>query len=341
MKHTLVITALALAATAALAQSTPRNTFRLASPGLTVKASVPAPPVETASAHGSLVATSGVSFGSVVPGTSASLAFSFSNTGGAPATGVFAQTEGQAVTLSSNSCGTLDAPVTLEAGGTCSVVVTWTPQSAGVLSQAVVRVFSSSTNGTQALALSGIPQVTTGVNFASLGNGAVPLNAANTAFYGPTPYNYVPSNCIDFWTVEGMLCAGNTVPAQSYRLATHPSSWPYGSATTWRNSVKGEKYLVVDLGQVRTFNKAYFYQANSDGLVTDVSLAVHHSPVGWADTGWVPLGSRAIPQTALYTTPQPLSFAPVSARYVRVGASNSGTVNSNYVELHGLQLFME
>ena len=111
-------------------------------------------------------------------------------------------------------------------------------------------------------------------------------------------------------------------------------------ASTWQNS-GGEHYMVIDLGQVRTFNAAYFYQTFSDGKVTSGSLAYASGALPTRTSGsW----TNAFSGWSLSnnTTPTRVGFSPVTAQYVRVGVSNNGSYGfSTFVELFQFKLFYE
>ncbi len=107
-------------------------------------------------ALGALAAASGSSsnFGAVSVGGQATQNFVFSNTGNASATGVAASVSGTDLSLVSNNCGTQASPVTVAAGGTCTVSVRYSPNAAGTLT-GTLSVASSATNSPSSLSLSG------------------------------------------------------------------------------------------------------------------------------------------------------------------------------------------
>lgn len=233
------------------------------------------------------------------------------------------------------SSGSLPGGLQLSSGGQLS----GTPSAvSGPVSFGVAAHYKTK----QALQTYTIPSIAaapvTGFNFASTQNGATILNYANTAYNGPNQYwptsNHTISNpCATIWAVTSMLCMGNSVVAGSYA----PANNYYVS--TWGSTSPGvPQYAVIDLGQARTFNTAYFYQANLDGRMNTAELAVSNSPLTYADAGWTAIGAPKSLSSTDYTA-QKMSFAPVTARYVRI----KGSVASGYsfVELRGLQLFYE
>ncbi len=106
-------------------------------------------------AEGSLVADVTASFGTVQVGSSASRTFTFTNTGTADATGVYAGlTAAGGLSLTANSCGTEASPGTVAAGQSCSMTVTWSPAASATLNS-TLTVRSSAGNDPQSLALTG------------------------------------------------------------------------------------------------------------------------------------------------------------------------------------------
>jgi hypothetical protein len=81
-----------------------------------------------------LSANTSADFGQVVVGQSASRTFTLTNKGNGPATNVAASVTATSLSLNNNSCGTSASPVTVQAGGSCSLTVTYSPTAAGSLS---------------------------------------------------------------------------------------------------------------------------------------------------------------------------------------------------------------
>jgi len=214
------------------------------------------------------------------------------------------------------------------AGQSCTVTLAFAPKSSGTKTASV-----SLLGWTAQLQGTAVAAPTKGMNFAGMINGATILNPTNINYFGPAPYSTaIDTNCANAaWYASSMLCANNTIGTQSYAPST---------ATTWNNSTKGPRYVVLDLGTTRTFNAAYVYQSPSDGRFTGVQLAVSNSPLPYADAGWTVLAPEMTVSDTVYT-PQRMGFGDVSGRYVRVMVRHNGTTYSNYVEIRGLQLFYE
>lgn len=214
------------------------------------------------------------------------------------------------------------------AGQSCTVTLTFSPKSSGPKSATF-----SLLGWTVQLQGTAVAAPTKGMNFAGMINGATILNPTNVNYFGPAPYSTaVDTNCANSsWYASSLLCANNTVAAQSYS----PSA-----ATTWSNSGKGPRYIVIDLGTTRTFNAAYVYQSPSDGRFTGVQLAVSNTPLPYADASWTVVAPEMTVSDTVYT-PQRMGFGDVSGRYVRVMVRHNGTTYPNWVEIRGLQLFYE
>ncbi len=138
-------------------------------------------------AEGSLVAATSADFGSVQVGGSVSRQFTFTNTGTSAATGVRAVLNpASGLSFTVNNCGTQASPVTVDAGQSCSMTVSWAPSSSGALS-ASLSVESSAANSPNALSLSGTATVPVDASFANvgilLGGDALPLtDSSSNAF---------------------------------------------------------------------------------------------------------------------------------------------------------------
>lgn len=144
----------------AAAQVTPIYQFQLAYPGMTAAPANPGgditPPESSGPAVGALSAPDGTDFGSVTQGAFVTRQFSFSNTGGSPATGVYADLTATAgLSLVSNTCGTAGAPVAVLPQQTCSFSVQLGGANAANLLSAGVWVNGVFTGAPASFALSG------------------------------------------------------------------------------------------------------------------------------------------------------------------------------------------
>lgn len=213
----------------------------------------------------------------------------------------------------------------------CTVTVSFRPTAEGTRTATLTLGGATRTfSGYASLALTGQYNV----NFAAYSNGARLANGTDVNYYGPYPYwptgvvmNYT---CTQAYHIGSILCASNTVPS---------ANWTSNAIGTWANTGGGMRYVVIDLGQSRVFNTAYFYQANGDGRSTSGQIAVSDTLLPYASTSWNVLGSKTLNTSDF--GPQALRFTAASGRYVRLGVANAGPLFPGYVELHGLQLFFE
>jgi hypothetical protein len=96
-----------------------------------------------------------VDFGTTSVGSTVTRGMTLHNTGTVPAKNISVTLAGSDVTLSSNSCGTPSAPVTLNAGTDCTVYVKYAPTAVGNMADVSVTATGRLANGSQVLALKG------------------------------------------------------------------------------------------------------------------------------------------------------------------------------------------
>ena len=179
-------------------------------------------------------------------------------------------------------------------------------------------------------------------------NGARIYNPYNTNYYGQSPYDAsTPGDVNAAWVVDSIILNGNNT--NNTNRSTAKSS---ANVITW-GYYSTNNYVVVDLGQNRTFNAAYGYQSFADGHVTHISMA--YAPVdtySGSDTRlyassatWVNLFTNeyiAKPATVSSSYDMRKTFSTVTTRYVKVTVvddrSNGG---SGWVEFFGMKLFYE
>ncbi len=103
-----------------------------------------------------LAANTDTNFGAVPVGSTVTKTFTFSNTGGTAANGVYAEVAGTGLALGTpNECGTAGSPVSVAEGTSCQVTVKYTPAGVGALQGGLVRVNSSAATSPSSLALAG------------------------------------------------------------------------------------------------------------------------------------------------------------------------------------------
>ena len=119
------------------------KTLKIASPAAPAAPTVP--PVVLTPAKGELTAPSGVNFGYVSTGTTATRTAVFRNIGQATATGVQATISGAGLTVSED-CGTPAKPVSLPGGAACTMTITYAPTAAGTVSGTLTLTSSAENN---------------------------------------------------------------------------------------------------------------------------------------------------------------------------------------------------
>jgi len=102
-----------------------------------------------------LAADGSADFGQVTVGQTASRTFTLTNKGNGPATNVAASVTAASLSLATNTCGTATSPVSVPAGGSCSLTVTYTPTTAGSLTGNSLKAAWAGTASPATLALTG------------------------------------------------------------------------------------------------------------------------------------------------------------------------------------------
>lgn len=159
---------------------------------------------------------------------------------------------------------------------------------------------------------------------------------------------YNSPDCSKDWMFDQILCDPGEYLSNPFRLGRLNQN----AGLTLYNDPQGNKgFVIIDLKQARQFNTLRVFQMFSDGKVTDVALAAG-SGFGdnwpaWFDAGWTEVVPRS-PVTpgenrgAYLTCPTVLSFAPTTARYVRLDLWNTTALGSpTYVEIAGAKLMYE
>ncbi|WP_434717094.1 putative Ig domain-containing protein [Paraburkholderia sp. A2RO-4L] len=176
--------------------------------------------VDAASVPGSLTAATSTDFGSVVVGSSAARSFTFTNNGNTAATGLYASVSGTALSLSSSSCGTAGAPVTLAKGASCSFTATFTPTTAGANSGTVAANWTGPTWSSKSLTVTDAATV----NYSSLMNGFGTANVAigtNAAWQTSLPWYWLSAGAESSaapgtFEFRRSITIGGTTPVTAY-----------------------------------------------------------------------------------------------------------------------------
>lgn len=263
---------------------TPTSVYTLSSASLAIQSSATTG-VNTVSFTGSgagaavpgLVAASGSStnFGNVQVNSSKSQIFTFSNTGNIAATGVYASVDGPGLSITSNTCGTQAAPVSIAAGGTCNVTVNWSPTSAGSMAAANVTV------GGQTLSLTGnATQITmniqdnagaalSGLNFGTIN--ADSTKVIRLANASTSPSSLVVSNVVNSSAPYSVLGVSNALGGATCTSITSMNIPAGGSCD-------------VSVKMSSTTNGTF-----NTGTITVTSNAQASSPISGATSVVVPL----------------------------------------------------
>lgn len=191
------------------------------------------------------------------------------------------------------------------------------------------------------------PETAFSNNYAAYENGARIYNSGAN-YFGPTSGTNTPVYTTSAqWNIAGLIMNGTTNRNSTGRSTDKSSS----NATTWSNSGGGKRYVIVDLGAERTFNKAYGYQTFSDGRTTHLGMA--YAPAGvsytasdsrltYSSASWITIFSDKLMTDATSGYNLEQIFSPVTTRYIRVDAANDGRYGQNgYIEIYNVKVFYD
>lgn len=191
------------------------------------------------------------------------------------------------------------------------------------------------------------PETAYSNNYAAYENGARIYNSGAN-YFGPTSGTNTPVYTTSAqWNIAGLIMNGTTNRNSTGRSTDKSSS----NATTWSNSGGGKRYVIVDLGAERTFNKAYGYQTFSDGKTTHLGMA--YAPAGvsytasdsrltYSSASWITIFSDKLMTDATSGYNLEQIFSPVTTRYIRVDAANDGRYGQNgYIEIYNVKVFYD
>jgi hypothetical protein len=183
------------------------------------------------------------------------------------------------------------------------------------------------------------------LDFADTSNGATlpgtTLNGAdvNSIYYGPSGYSF--SMYQGSWTAVGAIFSNGS----ELNTANRPDKSSSSGSTWFADGASQIHYMVIDLGQSRTFTKAFYYQMFSDGKTTHAAMDVSTVLRGYADAGWTSVHSELLLGNGNGTVPTQsadliATFPSVTGRYVRLQLRNDGRYGSqSYVELFKIKIF--
>jgi len=186
------------------------------------------------------------------------------------------------------------------------------------------------------------------IDFADTTNGATlpgttPNGAnVNANYFGPSAYDLsMNSNLNVQWPAVGALVSDAT----TVNTMSRPNKYNH-NGSTWRVvSPNNVAYMVIDLGQTRTFSKAHYFQMFSDGKTTHAAMDISATLRGYADAGWTPVHAEQLMANGNDSNPSTTadliaSFNPVTGRYVRLQLRNDGRYGSpSYIELFKVKIF--
>ena len=185
------------------------------------------------------------------------------------------------------------------------------------------------------------------INYLATSNGASIPSGGGGSYFGPSLYPFnVMGSCGTggYDWIHGLCSETPDFPTISKKTYWHVSTWnlPSGNNTG---------YMVVDMGQARTFNELRVFQAFADGKVTHVKMYVHPDTSGLApihsNVNWTALftettvGTGTLSGTTV-SNPTVISFADQTARFVKFEFRNDGRYGDpSFIELRELKLFYD
>ena len=193
-----------------------------------------------------------------------------------------------------------------------------------------------------------------GLNFASSSNGAVIPSTlvggflyADSYYTGPFVRNY-EVNCAVSFSANGALCTGSlsnvnsvNTSLRSIKNASIGSTWANSPDQYKRNALSPVR-VVIDLGEIRTFNMARYYQMFLDGKTTHVALDISSdgSLQQWLKGSWTQVHAYTILDNSETSNGIGVVFPITTARYLRLRLYNDGRYGlPDWVALYNFKLF--
>jgi hypothetical protein len=165
-------------------------------------------------------------------------------------------------------------------------------------------------------------------------------SSANQTYYAQS------INCSNNWRWEQILCD----PASKNNDLHYVTKNSQHSGFTGSTSSNQEYYVVVDLGQSRTFNTFRVFQKFSSGKVTQASLFINsdssstrpsYNNSDWQLAGQGVVG-RGLSQLGQVACPTAISLGTQTSRYVKLVFRNTGEYgNGSWLEVGAVKLFYE
>lgn len=182
------------------------------------------------------------------------------------------------------------------------------------------------------------------INFAStaavvrIGTALANGGSTTDAYFGPSAYSFSMSTS-SAWPAVGAIYAGESNVNAYDRPAKMTSS---ASTFSGAGNAVSPFNMVIDLGAVRTFNMARYYQTFHDGKTTHVALDVSSSGnlEIRSSPNWNQVHGFSLLDNVSTSQGMAVTFPAVTARYVRIRLYNDGRYGSpSYTELYGFKLF--
>ena len=184
-----------------------------------------------------------------------------------------------------------------------------------------------------------------GLNFAATENGAT-IGAGGIAttndYAGPNvwaiQYNLTCDQAYH-WGVLQALCTNNSNTNSILRSSKIIHN---GSTFTGGGSSSSPFYIVIDLGQTRTFTTSIYYQMFSDGKTTHAALDIssNNQLNTRLSTSWTQIHDYVLLDNDATSNGTSVQFSQVSARYLRLRIYNDGRYgNRSFTELYNFKLF--
>ena len=166
------------------------------------------------------------------------------------------------------------------------------------------------------------------------------MNGANVSddYFGPNAYDYT-MNPLGNWTAPGAIYS------QDYQKNCFNRNIKQNTSSSTFNgggSAASPFNIVLDLGQIRTFDMARYYQTFSDGKCTHAAL--DYSTSGNLETrtsaNWAQIHAFVLLDNSDTSEGVAGTFSLVTARYLRIRLYNDGRYEDNaFTELYSFKLF--
>jgi hypothetical protein len=211
-----------------------------------------------------------VDFGTTSVGSTVTRSMTLRNTGTVAAKSISVTVAGGDIAISSNSCGTSSAPITLNAGSDCSVAVKYAPTAVGALSDASVTATGRLANGSQVVTLKG----------GAIASSLVITPSPSGTDYGNTLVGSKPSRSFTIKNVSSVMDSLNVMPwveGEGFALSasnncTRNYSLPPGYSCTVS--------VVATSAEPGSFNGVlYATSAKGGAAQVDLTAAFHKSTV--------------------------------------------------------------